>query len=476
MVIAQFYHYMQKKNVFEKPLVFLFVAYLLLFFFTCNNGFFWDTIHLASLQAWWYYDNNFAFFFLPGNIDSGHPSYFAMLLALLWKIFQPSLLVGHLMMLPFIILLIVEVVKSSKYYFPENWPFVASLILFNPIILTQSTLVSPDVLLVCFFFFTLNGILQNSFKRILIGALLLGAISMRGMMCIPYLFIFGVFKSRVPGVSILRMLLSFTPGAFLAFLFLLMHYIQKGWVGYHEGSPWAASFEGAGVSGFFRNVLVFFWRLFDLGMVFMWLTTLVLTLKAKFNFSKRTKELLLLGSLCFLFSILLQFFYKYSLLHRYLFPFIAIMILVFCSVLEETVTSARFKRNSCIALIFLIAGNFWIYPDRIAKSWDATLAHLPYYKLRKEALEYLDQTKLSLSRVSGSFPYYETGKCLDLTSDTVRYSQADPEIAEYILYSNISNDFSDTQLLFLKEECIPVKTFGKWPVRFVLYRNPGFNK
>lgn len=461
-----------KRLVFEKPIVLFLTIYLLLFFFTCRNSFFWDTNHLASLQAWWYYDNNFSFFFLPDNIDSGHPSYFAMLLAFLWKMFYPSLLVGHLMMLPFWVLLIIEVVKFSKYYFPENWVFVASLILFNPIILTQSTLVSPDVVLVCFFFFTLNGILQNNAARILTGVLLLGAISMRGMMCIPYLFIFGMFKSKTSNVLFWKAMLPYIPGAFLAFLFLFEHYIQKGWIGYHENSPWATSFERVGVAGFLRNIVVFFWRLFDLGMVFMWLVPSILLLKVRISFSKRTKELLLLGGLCFLFSILIQFFYKHSLLHRYLFPFISIATFVIFSFLEETVTPTRLKKVWRISLVFLISGNFWIFPDRIAKSWDATLGHLPYYTLRKEALDYLDSNGVSLDKVSGGFPYYESGKCLDLNDDTLRYSREPPENSEYILYSNISNDYSDAQLRFLKEECEPAKTFGKWPVRFVLYRNP----
>lgn len=467
---------MQKRLVFEKPTVLFLIIYLLLFLFTCRNSFFWDTTHLASLQAWWYYDNEFRFFFLPDNIDSGHPSYFAMLLAFLWKIFHPSLLVGHLMMLPFLVLLVIEVVRFSKYYFPENWAFVASLLLFNPIILAQSTLVSPDVVLVCSFFFTLNGILKNNAIRILTGVLLLGAISMRGMMCIPYLFIFGMLKSKTFNVPFWKAVLVYIPGAFLAFLFLLAHYMQKGWIGYHENSPWAESFERVGFGGFLRNIVVFFWRLFDLGMIFMWLTLFILFLKTKISFSKRTKELLLLGCLCFLFSILLQFFYKYSLLHRYLFPFISIAIFVVFSFFEENVSSARLNKIWCISLLFMVFGNFWIFPDRIAKSWDATLGHLPFYTLRKDALTYLKKENIPLSSVSGGFPYYESGKCLDLNSDTSTYSRAPLERTEYILYSNISNDYSDEQLFFLKEKCTALKAFGKWPVRFVLYRNPEFNK
>lgn len=462
-------------SLFRQKIILIFlIAYLCLFLLCINNGFFWDTTHLASLQAWWYYDNDFKFFFLPTEIDSGHPSFFAMLLALLWKIFGVSIAVSHLMMLPFLIILIFEAASFARFYFKDNWAFVAGMILFNPVILGQSTLVSPDVVLICFFFCTLNGIVQQKRIKIIIGAFLLGGISLRGIMCLPYLFLFCVLREKWSIKLSVRYLLLFMPGILLAALFLLFHYKNSGWIGYHIHSPWAESFERVGIKGFLRNCVVFAWRMVDMGFVFLWifLFAIILQNRSNFRLSKRTRELMLLLILCFAGSVLLQFFYRYSLLHRYLLPLISIVICIFSSIAEDHLSLKRFKSISLIMIAALLSGNLWVFPDNIAKGWDATLAHLPYYKLRHEALDCIREKNIPLNEVSAGFPYYYSAKCIDLDTDTTDFSRASPENAQYTLYSNISNDYTDEQLLLIKTKFKPICTFGKWPVRFVLYKNP----
>lgn len=472
---ASGYH---RLNVNNAGLVFFLLIYFVLFLITFQNGFFWDTTHLASLQAWWYYDHDFRYFFLPNELDSGHPSFFAMLLALMWKLFGVRLAVGHMMMLPFIIILIVEASATCIYYFKDKGPLVAALILLNPIVLGQATLVSPDVVLFGFFFLTLNGILTNNKVRMVVGALILGAVSLRGMMCVAYLGLFAVLRNRITLLSFFSYVLAFLPGIAIAALFLFLHYKQAGWVGYHADSPWGESFRPAGVAGFFRNVLVFGFRMVDMGFIFVWLflgISLVQTIRKRPLLSKRTRELLLLVILCFLVSVLLQFFYKYSLLHRYLLPFISLMVFVFCSLADERLSYRRFRIACVLSLIGLLSGNLWVYPDPVAKGWDATLAHLPYYELRKKALYSLKERGVPPGEVFAGFPYRQTGKCIDLSRDTSSFSRLPMEKAPYVLYSNISNDFSDDQLQSLKTDWIPIEQFGSWPVRFVLYRNFIFN-
>lgn len=462
---------MYKINPF---LVFL-LAYLILFFVSFNNGFFWDTTHLASLQAWWYYDHDFRFFFLPNEIDSGHPSFFAMLLALMWKIFGVRIVVGHILMLPFMILLIREVLVLCRYYFKDKYPYIAALILFNPVILGQATLVSPDVVLFAFFFFTLNGIWSNHKLKTAVGALVLGAVSMRGMMCVAYLFLFAVLRQKISFRLVIHYLLIFSPGILIVVIFLALHYIHTGWIGYHTGSPWAESFERAGIKGFLRNIIVFVFRMADMGMIFIWIfmgLAVMGGMRSGLSLSKRTKEFLLLWILCFLVSVLLQFFYRHSLLHRYLLPLITVTVFIFCSFADEHLSFKSFKKLWLLSFVGLLSGNLWVYPDPVAKGWDATLAHLPYYHLRKEALHYMKEKNIPPGEVSGGFPYNLTGKCIDLNHDTTPFSSLPMERSPYVLYSNISNDFTDQQLYALKNEWIPVEKFGGWPVRFVLYKNP----
>ena len=49
-----------------------------------------------------------------------------------------------------------------------------------------------------------------------------------------------------------------------------------------------------------------------------------------------------------------------------------------------------------LLLAGLISGNLWIYPRNIAQGWDATLAHVPYYNLRIEAINYLDKNNIEI--------------------------------------------------------------------------------
>lgn len=465
-------------NSSNTKIAFFFLIYLILFLVTFKNGFFWDTTHLASLQAWWYYDHDFHHFLLPNELDSGHPSFFAMLLALTWKLFGVRIEVGHIMMQPFIIILITEAWRTGVYYFKDKGPLVAALILLNPIVLGQATLVSPDIVLFGFFFLTLNGILRNKKFRIVIGALVLGAVSLRGMMCVAYLGLFAILRNRATRQSFFYYTFIFLPGITIATFFLFLHYKQVGWIGYHADSPWGESFQPAGIAGFLRNVLVFGFRMADMGFIFVWLLfglPLIQAGRKKLPLSKRTRELLLLAILCFLVSVLLQFFYKYSLLHRYLLPFISIVILVFCSLADERVTTRKFQIAWALSLIGLLSGNLWVYPDSVAKGWDATLAHLPYYELRKKALHSLKERDIPPGEVFASFPYVRNRKCIDLSQDTTSFSKLPMENAPYVLYSNISNDFSDDQLKTLKRDWKPIEQFGNWPVRFILYRNFIYN-
>ncbi|HXA01125.1 MAG TPA: hypothetical protein VNW99_04000, partial [Cytophagaceae bacterium] len=95
--------------------------YLSLTFFVSGNSFFWDTIQLGSSQAHWFYDNDFQYFFLPGNIDSGHPPLFGFYLAILWKFFGRTLEVSHFAMLPFLFGIVIQIYILLKKFFEEKY-------------------------------------------------------------------------------------------------------------------------------------------------------------------------------------------------------------------------------------------------------------------------------------------------------------------------------------------------------------------
>ncbi|NJL76259.1 MAG: hypothetical protein HC892_15810 [Saprospiraceae bacterium] len=99
---------------------------------------------------------------------------------------------------------------------------------------------------------------------------LLALVSMRGMMCVAALYAFytyhSIFFLKIKKLNITSLFQAFTPfllATLLASSFLVLHYTQTGWIGYHIDSPWAASFERVDVTGFLKNIAILGWRLLD---------------------------------------------------------------------------------------------------------------------------------------------------------------------------------------------------------------------
>ena len=145
---------------------FFYLSALVLTFLVRENFFFWDTVQLGSIHGQYYFDNNFSSFFLPENIDSGHPPTFGIYIALVWKLFGKSLMVSHFAMLPFLFGIIFYLEKLGKYFF-QNSIFTFAfllLLLLDPCLAGQAILVTPDIVVVFFFLMSLDGIFNEKRK------------------------------------------------------------------------------------------------------------------------------------------------------------------------------------------------------------------------------------------------------------------------------------------------------------------------
>jgi hypothetical protein len=90
-----------------------------------------------------------------------------------------------------------------------------------------------------------------------------------------------------------------------------------------------------------------------------------------------------------------------------------------------------------LILCFELTGNLWIYPEKIAKPWDSTLAHLSFYELRKQCFNYIDNESIDYKDVSAGF-------CLDGNRRFAELIKEDKRVGvktnnQYFIYSNISN-------------------------------------
>ncbi|MEZ5044335.1 MAG: hypothetical protein R2828_30865 [Saprospiraceae bacterium] len=454
-----------------------------------DHVFFWDTIQLGSKHAHFYYENHFKVLLLPEKIDSGHPPLFGLYLAICWAVFGKNLLVSHLSMLPFLWLIIYQWYRLGRYLGGvQLLPFFMLLLVADPVMAGQAVLVSPDLVLVASWLLALNGILLQQKEWKTFGIIGLGLISMRGMMLglILFLWEWGVFRKKEKETSFIshffKTIYAYLPGGMLALVFLVYHYTETGWIGYHENSEWAPSFAKASVAQIVKNGLILAWRLVDFGRIFVWLGLLalvwkLLAQKTLIDFLVHDKKVRQIG-LLFIFTLLgLSItFIRYAGLqqHRYLLPVcLSLSIFLYFVVVHSPSHLWKMKSRQLLLLLVsfgLFSGNFWIYPDKISQGWDASLAHWPYYDLRAQMLEHIEAQAIPLDAIGTAFPEIGPLKYKDLSEETGGFKEKDFSSDQFLLYSNIMNDFTDEELEELQTQWEPIYKVRKAGVFMVLYK------
>lgn len=464
----------------------LFSFLSLIFILLCSgNIFFWDTVQLGSKHAHFYYNNNLILNFLPNEIDSGHIPTFGYILALLWTIFGKTLLVSHLYIYPFVVGIIWQLIEILKRFISPQYIFWSVLLLFaDTTFLSQISLVSPDIPLLFLFLLAVNSILKN--KRILLAIAIssLFLISMRGMILTVPLFLFDTYLNTKFNkehsvkfvIQLIKNGISYIPAAIIFVLFNYLHYKSKEWFGYHENSPWAIFFERVGIKEAFKNFLVLGWRILDFGRVFLWIglfITLLIIPKKGIIKEVKTKQIVLL--FIFIASILsipaiIYFDLKG---HRYFMPIYISFSFVFCYfVFEKIKSKSTQKVIYSIALLGLISGSFWVYPKQVSQGWDSTLAHLPYYSLRKKMVSFIETNNIPYNKVGCDFPDGYEDRYLTLSDNKWLFPEKDLSTQQYILYENVCNEYSDSELTELQTKWEVVKQEKLLTVEMILYKNP----
>jgi hypothetical protein len=428
--------------------------------FVGDNFFFWDTVQLASKHAHHFYQNGFSSLYLPDEIDSGHPPIFGYLLAVAWILFGKTLMVSHCYALFFLLILLFQSYHLGNFLLKKNGGiYLCGFLLASPVMASQAILVSPDVALCAFFMMGLNGIFQKRTPLLAIATLGLSMTSMRGMMVILVLFTTFLYENRVflkqNKINVLvlgeKIILPFLAAGLFGATFLAWHFFTKGWIGYFSGSTWAESFKSVGAKGFLKNIAIVIWRLADFGHIFIWLGIIYCLFQKKYTVNKALFALLFFAVILLTPSAL---FYAGLSGHRYFLP---IYIISFLIVID-------FIKNNWmrIALIFsLLLGNFWVYQQPTATGWDSTLAHLPYYSLRKEMLDFIAENNIDLTSIGTAFPNCNALETVDLNNDNRHFAKKDFDQNKFIFYSNVMNDFSAEELQTLQTA---------WKKRFVLQK------
>ena len=434
---------------------------------------------LASRYGQWYYDTNFSSVFVPETI-AGYPPLFGMLMALSWKLFGKTLLVSHLVILPFALGIVHQVLSLCRKFVPENLaPFAALLLLADPTLMAQCTQVAPDVLLVFFYLFSLNKILENKRAPLIFSLIFLSMLSPRGTIAAALLFCSDVawyfLQAKENRPPFLKLFLSYVPAVLLALGWQVLHYQHFGWIGYNPDSSWGAYTKFAGVMGMVRNTAIIIWRTLDFGRVFIWLSILisgVILYRKKLKIPFPVKALFTLFLIPFLGFSVIFLPYTNPIGHRYyLVTFLLAALLAFY--LLTLLPSGKVRRVLYgLMLLGLLSGHFWVYPEGVAKGWDASLAHRPYFTLRHQAIQFLDKQNIPLETVGSDYPNLSPLSQTDLLPDNRQFKPKNLKTDTYVLYSNVFNGFTDAEIQELKTNWVPVESWKRSQVFLILYKKP----
>ncbi len=433
-----------------------------------DHFFFWDTVQLTSKHAHWFFEHDFRYFFLPEAYDSGHPPFWGMYHALLWKLFGKRLIVSHLGIFPFLFGGLYFMYRNAYEWTKDNaWSLAAVLLLVaDPVYLTQATLVSPDIALVCFFLMAVYGLHTDRRPMVAIASIGLAWISLRGMMSLAGLALFVLWQyGRRDGW---RRLVALLPGAAAGIAFLTAHYLHSRWIGFHADSPWSPSFALVDIKGFFKNIIVWVWRMTDFGRVFLWLLLAAMAIRYRQVVRHPYWKLAAATG-----AVLLGPFLLFKGLNgmRYLLPVFITIDLIFLTAVFR-LREAGYPRRLAVwlvALVALVSGHSWRYPPGISVSWDTTLRHAPYYTLRRKMLRYMDAHHIPLEKTATAFPNTASREIIDLDGRKEAMTTMDDPRAEYYFISNIYNDIKHQIPLIERRDSLAA-SYARGGIYVKLYR------
>ena len=433
--------------------------YALLTYTSQQHVFFGDMVQFGSRHAHYFFENNFSSLWLPNSLDSGHPPVFGMYMALCWKIFGKSLVVSHWSMFPFLVLIAIALPRLiSNFISSANIIFICLLFFFEPTLFSQSSLTSPDIILVAFFLWALVLYKEEKYLWLSIMLVPMSFVSLRGMMVLFSLFVAIIIHQKKINKKVI---LTFVPAVGICFYWLFRHYQLFGWIGFHSNSPWASSFQTVGLKQISYNLFLMIWRWIDFGRIAFWCIALIFTIvqirKQDKLSEKQQFPIILFFTLGFVFTAN-TIFADGLIGHRYYMPIYIIGLVITLQLIEKYSKKRRTGIQVVIFIAFMIGAKY-VYPSKIAMGWDATPAHRPYYSLRADAIQYLNEKNISLQDVGAGFPNIDSRETLELNGDTSLFQSYANKNIKYILWSNIFNypdelqdSLATRKVLFEKEK------------------------
>lgn len=471
------------KNISKLIYGILIVIYLILGLISLNFVYFGDNIMQISKSAHWYYLNDFQYFLTP-KVSSGsdlagtgyHPPILGLIVAFLWKIIGYHLWIYHSLAIICFFLLIYNLKLFLKNFFKEEYiPWIVAIIMLEPTVMAQFAVASPDFILYTAFFICLRAIFDK--KKLLFSCafFFLCAISMRGIFTGISLFIVHFLYVKIKQLNnnqyIIRWSLAYLPTFILLSLYFIIYFMNRGW--FFNDSIYTEHYQQPKDFHFIiKHFFSFVLRAIENGRFFIWTLFLVFLpkiWKERIYFFNKIGFIILLFLALYSIYFIFIFISQMPFTSRYFLPQYSLLTILMAFILYKYLPLKKLKIIFIITLLLELTGNFWIYPEKTAVAWDGTLAHLPFYNLRKECFNYIDSQKINYPEINAGFCLYGKRKYIEMINSPK--SIEGNTNGKYYIYSNISNESDELiQELNNKNKWKKVKQFQQWPVHIIIYK------
>lgn len=458
--------------------------YIVLFLVSREFCYFWDVTQQIGVEAHYYYLSGFQNWIIPHGNEFGiestgyHAPMLSMFTALCWIVFGYSIEVSHVIVLLLSIPLIISTVRLVKMFVGEESYVGLSvlLLLLEPTVLSQFVVASPDfmmlVAMVCFLdcYFSEKKILMALALILLAGSNMRGVI-LYGAICAAVL----IHQIKTKG-KILSSMSPFIPSLFLLICYYVAYFVKNGWF-FGENSAYSEHYEmSTTMLEIVKHAAAFVLRNIEQGrfVVFGIAAVGIFSIwksgKLKSFLSKKQALIVTIVVLMYAVYVLFVFITKMPFTCRYFMPMYFLLTLV---VLSEMSKRGFLKRIWLMLMVLnVLLGHLWIYPEKMAQPWDATLFHMSFYQQKKEMMEYIENRGIDFSNVSAGFCLYGKLRYSQVVNDDRSIcSEEKRDSVDYFIYSNISNLEDDiVDDLKCSGKYVEEYTTRTWPVFMTLYR------
>ena len=445
-------------------------GYLLIHLLTADVSFFGNSIYYSQ-QARWFFQNGIDQPVIPTPLYTGNPSVFSLYLACFWKLFGKTLLISHLAMLPFVIGIAWQLFLLTKRFIPHKYiPVALLLLLIEPTVMSQVTIISKGIVIIFFYLFALNQLFRKNlilFTLALTGLIFTNIIGM-------ILVISILFSDLIISTSVLKDIHFFKTKNLAPYMIITG--IIIGWITFsffiQNRPPYTipdfnATHEFASFKQILLNDLRVDRNLFNFGRISVWVFIVIYFIRwglGNIHLHDTVRILLIMTIIPIVILELSLMFYTVEIKTRFFAVTYLLGILLFMSMVSYIENPFMINKKFAlrISVLLLLTGHFWIFNPGFSQDWDSSMAYLPYVKVSDNFNKWLNNSPVKASEIMSPMPY-KFRKATYLDENLKNFAHfSDSTQKQYLYISNVMERYPE---LNKSPEWQSIENFEFWWIK-----------